>query len=131
MARTRKTAAPEPDKPTITDEEILTKIAEGESLRAICRDNGLKESSVRYRFATDETLSAQYAQARVAQAHHYAEKVVDEALDAKDAQIGRLRMDALKWAAGKLAPKLYGDKLQVDTQHDLSEEMKAWLDQRA
>lgn len=130
MARMRKAAAPAPDTPPLSDADILTKIAEGESLRAICRDNGLKESTVRRRFSEDETLAAQYARAREAQADHYFDRVVDEALSAEDAQIGRLRVDALKWAAGKLRPKHYGEKLQVDTQHDLSEEMKSWLDQR-
>jgi hypothetical protein len=93
------------------DAEILRRLAEGESLREICRAEGLAESTIRLRFKSDETLSAQYARAREAQADHYAEKIVDEAFEAKDPQIGRLRMDALKWAASKLAPKTYGDKV--------------------
>jgi hypothetical protein len=55
----------------------------------------------------------QYAHARDNQADTYADRAVDEALTAEDASIGRLRMDALKWAAGKLAPKRYGDKLDL------------------
>jgi len=37
-----------------------------------------------------------------------------EAFNSHDAQIGRLRIDALKWTASKLAPKKYGDKVEVE-----------------
>ncbi len=35
-----------------------------------------------------------------------------KALDHEHVQRSRLRVDTRKWAAGKLAPKRYGDKLQ-------------------
>jgi hypothetical protein len=41
--------------------------------------------------------------------------IIDEAFGAHDASIGRLRMDALKWAASKIAPKKYGDKIEVES----------------
>ena len=40
--------------------------------------------------------------------------ILDEAFNSHDAQIGRLRVDALKWVASKLAPKRYGDKVEVE-----------------
>jgi hypothetical protein len=40
--------------------------------------------------------------------------IIDEAFGSHDASIGRLRMDALKWAASKIAPKKYGDKIEVE-----------------
>jgi hypothetical protein len=40
--------------------------------------------------------------------------VMTEAFNANDAQIGRLRIDALKWTASKLAPKKYGDKVEIE-----------------
>jgi hypothetical protein len=40
--------------------------------------------------------------------------ILDEAFNSNDAQIGRLRVDALKWVASKLAPKRYGDKVEVE-----------------
>lgn len=50
------------------------------------------------------------------QAHAVAEKGYHDALIAEDAQKGRLAFDAAKWFAAKLAPKVYGDKAQVDMQ---------------
>jgi hypothetical protein len=40
--------------------------------------------------------------------------IVNEAFTSTDAQLGRLRMDALKWAASKIAPKKYGEKVEVE-----------------
>ena len=54
-----------------------------------------------------------YARAREEQAETYADRLIEEAFSAEDASIGRLRMDALKWAASKLAPKRYGDAVQM------------------
>ena len=48
------------------------------------------------------------------QADYYAEMIIDESFGSHDAAIGRLRMDALKWAASKIAPKKYGDKVEVE-----------------
>ena len=61
-------------------------------------------------------LSEKYARARQRQADTLASMVMTEAFNANDAQIGRLRIDALKWTASKLAPKKYGDKIEVETQ---------------
>lgn len=56
-----------------------------------------------------------YARARSRQADTLASKVLDEAMNSHDAQIGRLRIDALKWTASKLAPKKYGDKVEIES----------------
>lgn len=93
--------------------DVLKRLAEGESLRSICRAEGWPESTVRKRFRDDPALAPQYARAREDQADHYADKIVDGAHDATDAALGRLRMDALKWAASKLAPKRYGEKVAL------------------
>lgn len=92
--------------------EICERLAEGESLRTICQDDDMpSRSTVRLWRGSSPEFSAQYAHAREFQAETYAEKIVDDALVATDAALGRLRMDALKWAASKLAPKKYGDKI--------------------
>ncbi len=93
---------------------ICGRLVEGKSLRAICRAKSMPDASTVYRWLTAQpTFREQYARAREVQGEVYADKAVDEAMSAKDPQIGRLRMDALKWAASKLAPKKFGDKVQL------------------
>jgi hypothetical protein len=93
---------------------ICERIANGETLRAISRDLGFPHSTVIEWTMTNKSFSDQYAQARLKQADAYADMILDEAFNSHDAQIGRLRVDALKWVASKLAPKRYGDKVEVE-----------------
>jgi hypothetical protein len=51
--------------------------------------------------------------AREIQGHARADMAVHSALEARDAGLGRLAYDALKWHASKLVPKVYGDKTEV------------------
>ncbi len=61
----------------------------------------------------DGELRRQYARGREALADHYGEAVVEIADDlTDDANSRRVRMDARKWAASKLYPKRYGDKVE-------------------
>jgi hypothetical protein len=96
-------------------DEICKRMANGETLRKIVLDEHMPVSSAIYRWLdTNQTFKEQYTQARIKQADYYAEMIVDEAFGSHDAAIGRLRMDALKWAASKIAPKKYGDKVEVE-----------------
>jgi hypothetical protein len=74
----------------------------------------------------------QYAHARECQADFYAEQIVDiadgkdklevtegEPVLVRDHNRDRLRIDARKWFASKLAPKKYGDKVAVGGADDL------------
>lgn len=103
--------------------EICNRIAKGESLRTICgpeRDDLIPGQTVVYQWlATNEGFAKQYAHAREMQAETFADRIVDDAMIAEDAALGRLRMDALKWAASKLAPKKYGDKVQTEHSGDV------------
>jgi hypothetical protein len=63
--------------------------------------------------AAHESFRQQYARAKEAQGHVQADRGLKDALTATDASLGRLKFDARKWAASKLAPKQYGDKLAV------------------
>lgn len=62
----------------------------------------------------DETFAANYARAREDQADYLAEEIISIADEAKDANLARLQVDARKWKAGKLKPKVYGERLQLD-----------------
>lgn len=120
-----------------TADTICKRLAGGESLRAICAEDGLPDKSTVFRWLeANETFRDQYARAREAQADYYAEEIIQisddgtndwmerrsEAekgkgidsgwvLNGEHVQRSRLRVDARKWFASKVAPKKYGDKL--------------------
>lgn len=98
-------------------EEYFRRIAEGEGESEICRDAHMPNASTFWRHRDrDEDFRTRYAQAREQQGHTYADRVVEEAfkaVDGESAQAARARIDALKWAASKRLPKVYGDKTQI------------------
>jgi len=104
---------PREDRFEIFD-ELFERIADGEAITAIAADAHMPSTSTLFRWMSQDTGAWEaYMRAREIQAHVYASRVITEAHGATDPAIGRLRMDALKWAAGKLAPKVYGDSTQI------------------
>lgn len=113
---------------------ILDRIAEGESLRAICRDDEMPNRATVFRWlASDAAFSDQYARAREAQAEALFEDMLEiaddssrdtklvgrdgeerEVCDTEFVQRAKLRVDTRKWMAGKLAPKKYGEKVALE-----------------
>jgi hypothetical protein len=109
-------------------DEICERLSRGESLRKICgvdRDDFLPGQTTVFRWLSEnDGFVKQYARARELQAEHYVDEIVEIAdapnatIDVEtgapvlsDPQRDRLRIDARKWVASKLAPKKYGDKL--------------------
>lgn len=106
-------------RPSIYSEEvaaeIMRRISAGESLVSICRDERMPCRDTVYDWLdSDAAFSDRYARARERQAHAIAEQAVEDAQAASDPQLGRLAFDARKWFAAKVAPKVYGDKQQVE-----------------
>ena len=114
-------------------DEICERIANGESLRSICASDGMPNKASVFRWMAGEEaqpLRDQYARARDAQADTLFDEILDIAddasgdlietedggtrLNAEHVQRSRLRIDARKWMAGKLRPKVYGDRLELD-----------------
>lgn len=110
-------------------EAICERIADGESLRAICRDETMPDARTVHRWvAKDEEFRQQYARAMELRANVIFEDVIEIADDTADdtttnadgAEIvnhehiarSRLRVDARKWFLSKVAPKKYGDRLE-------------------
>ena len=116
-----------------TADLICEQLIAGRSLRSICDDEGMPAGSTVCRWLADnEPFRKQYAAAREAQADTLADEILDIADDARndwmDRQVGedtvrvldhehvsrsKLRLDARRWLAGKLAPKKYGDKMAL------------------
>lgn len=106
---------------------ICDRLAEGESLRAICRTDGFPSIvSVMRWLDAFAPFRAQYARAREIQAETLAAEILDIAdtpmlgtvetakewgVEIKTADMidhRRLQIDARKWIASKLKPKVYG-----------------------
>lgn len=123
---------------TYTDDVALViceRIADGESLKAICEDDGMPARSTVFKWLAEQsTFSDMYARAREEQADAIFDEILDIADDARNdwmkrhsdeggtdyqlngehVQRTRLRIDARKWMAGKLRPRKYGDKLELE-----------------
>ncbi len=109
-----------------TADQICERIADGESLRLVCEDETMPAKSTVMRWLNDDRILEfrdQYAHAREAQADCYADQIIEiadaAAADNTAVQRARLRVDARKWKASKLAPKAYGDKLGLTTYRSL------------
>ncbi|EOC1307526.1 DNA packaging protein [Cronobacter dublinensis] len=128
-------------------EIICLRLAEGESLRSVCRDEGMpsKQAVLRW-LARNESFRAQYVRAKEEGAEAIAEELFDiaddgsndwmEKLDKDGEAIGyqlngehvqrsKLRIDTRKWYLSKIMPKKYGDRIQHDqsiTFNNLSDE---------
>lgn len=110
---------------------ICERLADGESLRQICADDGMPNRATVFRWlGIYKEFSDQYARAREEQAEALADEIVaiaddktgDLRFDAEGNEIpdkefiarSRLRVDARKWVASKLKPKKYGDKISQE-----------------
>lgn len=116
--------------------EICIRLAGGESLRHICRDDHMPIHTTVLGWAFNDNLGFydHYAQARQMQAEYWADEIVDISDDGsndwyekerKDGTViklpdqeyinrSKLRVDTRKWLMSKLYPKRWGDKIDID-----------------
>lgn len=120
-------------------DEICERLSDGESLRAICRDDHMPNKSMVFRWLYEfQSFRDQYARAKEEQADTLADDILDIADDGRNdtyvddegnkkvdfdaIQRSRLRVDARKWIASKLKPKVYGDRIQQEISGTLAVE---------
>jgi len=108
-------------RPTIyTDElktDICVRIAMGESLRSICRDDSMPAmSSVFSWLQKYDEFSEQYEKACVERTEMLIEDILDIAdkSDPNHAAKTRVQVDARKWIASKMKPKKYGESSEPE-----------------
>jgi hypothetical protein len=114
---------------------ICERMAEGQTLRQICKDPELPERSTVYRWLeAQKDFRARYARAREALMDWYADEIIEVAWDStKDTISGtkgqdlcnhewiarsRLKVDTLKFLMAKLHPGRYGDKLTPEAKEE-------------
>lgn len=90
-------------------------IASDQGLDHICEDSaGFPNAATIYRWVVERPeFREKYTRAKEAQGHRQADLALKEALGATDASLGRLKWDARRWHASKLAAKSYGDKVEL------------------
>ena len=113
------------------EEEILDRIAKGQSVVDICEDDWLPSQRTLYRrLEADEEFRQKYARARDMQADTLFDEILQIADDGRNDWMERksaenpgwvengealrrseIRINARKWMAGKLRPKVYGEKI--------------------
>ena len=107
---------------TTESEEIQTRVIEeiqtGRSLRQVCGDEGMPHfRTVQRWIVSDGQFAVRYARARMAQADTLFDRMeeVEESVSngTMDSHAARVVLDSMRWRASKLAPKTYGDRLDV------------------
>jgi len=127
-------------------DRICERLANGESLRSICEDKGIPTKTTVFRWLkANEEFRDQYALAREAQADTLFDDILDIADDGRNDWMERrgeedagwqangenirrsqVRIEARKWMAGKLRPKKYGEKIELE--HGVTNEMSALME---
>jgi hypothetical protein len=124
------------------EDDILSRIACGESLRGICAEDAMPNISTVIRWlAADEDFARRYTRAREMQAEILADEMLDIADDDssdridvkdKDGNIikteqnnvavarSKLKLEQRRWWAEKLRPKVYGNKVAVGGAEDMA-----------
>lgn len=117
-------------------ESICERLADGQSLREICACEGFPGKSTVMRWLqADDEFRDQYARAKEIGVEALAEDILDIADDAQNdwmerkdpqgrnagwvvngesARRSQIRIDARKWLLSKLAPKKYGDRVDLN-----------------
>lgn len=92
---------------------ICRRIENGESLRAICEENGMPDRGTVFRWLDKyPDFATIHAQARARQQDAFAEDTVHIADTEPDPARARVRVAARQWLAERLAPKKYGNKVE-------------------
>lgn len=140
------TAGAKTGRPTLYTEEaadeICKRLADGETLKGICRDDHLPaEATVRLWAEEDrEGFAERYARARMIGYYAMADELLEIAddgtndwmvrnadheetvtLNGEHVQRSRLRVDTRKWLLAKALPKVFGDK--ITTEHGVTDEL--------
>jgi hypothetical protein len=119
----KKKAAPDTTRapaPVRTREDVVLavcgRIADGDSMREACKDEGIPASTFCEWAAATKELAARYefsrevrAEVRADQIDEYVRKVIAGEMPVDAA---RLAIDTAKWSASKLGPKRYGQRMQ-------------------
>ncbi|MEQ4710671.1 ubiquitin carboxyl-hydrolase [Providencia alcalifaciens] len=118
MATKTKMGRPSDYLPEVAD-DICTLIADGESLRSVCKKKGMPNMTKIMRWLRENAdFREQYAKAMESRADAVFEELFDIADDVAEEPAAiskaKLRIDTRKWALSRMSPKKYGDKITTE-----------------
>jgi len=116
----------------LVEEDIWDAIANGMTMMNVYKKFNCSSRTFSYWVKRKEGRAETLDRARKQFADTIAEEtlsIADSTIDPGEAQINKVRIDARKWLAGKVAPDVYGDKTQPNVQINLqSEHLRALKD---
>jgi hypothetical protein len=100
-------------------DKILDLVSAGKSLTAACRGKGMPVPSTVYRWAEENpNFGARFEMAKEERAHMLSDEILviadAPATTSEEVQRNRLRVDARKWLASKLLPRVYADRIEAN-----------------
>jgi hypothetical protein len=112
-----------PERAKLAD-AVLANMEAGMSCWKACEKAGVKNSTFMLWVSQDSALAESYAQAR----ENFVERIAQEVMELSDVDVGetpdgrkdwaavqkhKLQVDTRKWLLSKLAPKKYGEKIEI------------------
>jgi hypothetical protein len=112
-----------PERTKLAD-AVLANMETGMSCWKACEKAGVKNSTFMLWVSQDSALAESYARAR----ENYVERIAQEVMELSDVDVGetpdgrkdwaavqkhKLQVDTRKWLLSKLAPKKYGEKIEI------------------
>lgn len=98
-------------------EAVFARMRDGLSLRKAAKAEGIAPATVNLWVSEDRELAEHYARSREELQERWADEILEladkPAADAVEVAQRRLQVDARKWILSKLAPKRYGDKVEI------------------
>ena len=100
--------------------EVMDRLASGESLRSICKDDHLPSESAVRLWVTDDNpkgIAARYSRARGMGIDALGEQTLEDAtksMDPQDVAAAQLAWRARTWHMSKMRPDKYGDRTSLD-----------------
>jgi len=119
----KRTKPGSPERAKLAD-AVLANMETGMSCWKACEKAGVKNSTFMLWVSQDSALAENYARAR----ENYVERIAQEVMELSDVDVGetpdgrkdwaavqkhRLQVDTRKWLLSKLAPKKYGEKIEI------------------
>lgn len=105
---------------------ICDRMINGESLRAICAEDDMPDRSTVLRWmAENGDFATKCARARELQADLMDDLIIEtaNACTSETAPADRVKIAAYQWRAAKLAPKRYGEKLELNNNHGVQDSL--------